>query len=240
MRGTEVRDASDDYALIAVQGPASLDRLGLDDGKAFTHGMGEVGGVEVMVCRTGYTGETGVELLCAAEDGAALWDAVLERGVVPCGLGARDTLRLEVCSPLHGNDITTETDAISAGLRWAWALDTEFTGPVPATITYHVACHLRAQDVGLPGRDLLRLTGARLRLVERCAGMGSLWGMQAANDRPSRQLAAAVGDEVRRVDADVVAGDCQWANTVIAEQTAAEVRHPLQILARAYGIPPEP
>ena len=128
VRGTEVRDASDDYALVAVQGPASLDRLGLDDGKAFTHGMGEVGGIEVMVCRTGYTGEKGVELLCAAEDGAALWDVVLERGVVPCGLGARDTLRLEVCYPLHGNDITTETDAISAGLGWACALDTEFTG----------------------------------------------------------------------------------------------------------------
>ena len=128
VRGTEVRDASDDYALVAVQGPASLDRLGLDDGTAFTHGMGEVGGVEVMVCRTGYTGEKGVELLCAAEDGAALWDAVLERGVVPCGLGARDTLRLEVCYPLHGNDITPETDAISAGLGWACALDTEFTG----------------------------------------------------------------------------------------------------------------
>jgi glycine cleavage system T protein (aminomethyltransferase) len=81
-----------------------------------------------MICRTGYTGETGVELLCPAEDGVALWDAVLERGVVPCGLGARDTLRLEVCYPLHGNDITQETDAISAGLGWVCALDTEFTG----------------------------------------------------------------------------------------------------------------
>ena len=127
-RGTEVRDASDDYALVAVQGPASLDRLGLEEAKAFTHGMGEVGGVEVMVCRTAYTGEKGVELLCAAEDGAALWDVVLERGVVPCGLGARDTLRLEVCYPLHGNDITQDTDAIAAGLAWTCALDTDFTG----------------------------------------------------------------------------------------------------------------
>ena len=59
---------------------------------------------------------------------AALWDAVLARGAVPCGLGARDTLRLEVCYPLHGNDITPETDAISAGLGWACALDKEFTG----------------------------------------------------------------------------------------------------------------
>ena len=127
-RGTEVRDASDDYALVAVQGPSSPERLGLAEGRPFTHGMGEVAGIEVMVCRTGYTGEKGVELMCPAEDGRSLWDAVVERGVAPCGLGARDTLRLEVCYPLHGNDITPETDAISAGLGWACALDTTFTG----------------------------------------------------------------------------------------------------------------
>ena len=127
-RGTEVRDASDDYALIAVQGPRSLERLGLDEAPGFTHAMGEVDGIELMVCRTGYTGETGVELLCPGDDGVALWDAVLARGVVPCGLGARDTLRLEVCYPLHGNDITQDTDAISAGLGWTCALDTDFTG----------------------------------------------------------------------------------------------------------------
>jgi aminomethyltransferase len=63
-----------------------------------------------------------------SEDAVRLWDAVLERGAVPCGLGARDTLRLEVCYPLHGNDIGRDRDAISAGLGWACALDTEFTG----------------------------------------------------------------------------------------------------------------
>ncbi len=127
-RGTEVRDASDEYALVAVQGPRSLELLGLDDAPAFTHAMGEVDGVEVMVCRTGYTGEMGVELMCAEDDAVALWDAVLARGVVPAGLGARDTLRLEVCYPLHGNDITQDTDAISAGLAWTCALETDFTG----------------------------------------------------------------------------------------------------------------
>jgi aminomethyltransferase len=127
-RGTEVRDASDEYALVAVQGPRSLERLGLDDAPAFTHAMGEVDGVEVMVCRTGYTGEKGVELMCAEDDAVALWDAVLARGIVPAGLGARDTLRLEVCYPLHGNDITQDTDAIAAGLAWTCALDTDFTG----------------------------------------------------------------------------------------------------------------
>jgi aminomethyltransferase len=126
--GTEVRDASDDYGLVAVQGPHALERLELSAAPPFTHAMGELDGIEVMICRTGYTGEAGVELCCAAEDAAELWDAVLARGAVPCGLGARDTLRLEVCYPLHGNDITTETDAIAAGLAWACELGKEFTG----------------------------------------------------------------------------------------------------------------
>jgi aminomethyltransferase len=127
-RGTEVRDASDEYGLVAVQGPRSLERLGLPDAPAFTHELGELDGIEVMICRTGYTGEKGVELCCADDDAPALWDAVLRRGAVPCGLGARDTLRLEVCYPLHGNDLTPETDAISAGLGWACKLDKQFTG----------------------------------------------------------------------------------------------------------------
>jgi aminomethyltransferase len=126
--GSDVRDVSDEYALLAVQGPQSIERLGLDDGKPFTWEMGELDGIEVMVNRTGYTGERGVELMCPGEECAALWDAVVARGAKPCGLGARDTLRLEVCYPLHGNDITPETDAISAGLGWTCALDTDFTG----------------------------------------------------------------------------------------------------------------
>jgi aminomethyltransferase len=123
-----VRDVSDDYALLAVQGPRALERLGLGPAPAFTWARGEVDGVEVMVNRTGYTGEEGVELACSPSDAERLWDGVLARGVVPCGLGARDTLRLEVCYPLHGNDIGPQWDAISSGLGWACALDTEFTG----------------------------------------------------------------------------------------------------------------
>ena len=128
IRGTEVSDRSAEYALLAVQGPRAFERLGLPPAPAFTFDMGEIAGVEVMVNRTGYTGEEGCELLCMADDAVQLWDAVLDRGVVPCGLGARDTLRLEVCYPLHGNDITPDTDAISAGLGWTCALDKEFTG----------------------------------------------------------------------------------------------------------------
>ncbi len=129
IRGSEVSDRSSDYALLAVQGPKAFERLGLPrDRKAFTWEMSEVDGVEVMVNRTGYTGEEGCELLAMAEDAGELWDSVLARGVVPCGLGARDTLRLEVCYPLHGNDITPEIDPISAGLGWTCALDKDFTG----------------------------------------------------------------------------------------------------------------
>jgi len=124
----ELRDVSDEYALVAVQGPRALERLGLPEAPAFTFADGEVAGVACTVNRTGYTGEQGVELLVEAGAATELWDRVLDRGVVPCGLGARDTLRLEVCYPLHGNDITPETDAISAGLGWVCALDKDFTG----------------------------------------------------------------------------------------------------------------
>jgi aminomethyltransferase len=126
--GSDVRDVSDDYALLAVQGPHAIERLDLPPANAFTFAEAEIDGIQCMVNRTGYTGEDGCELLAMAEDGAALWDRVLARGATPCGLGARDTLRLEVCFPLHGNDITPDTDAISAGLAWCCALDKEFSG----------------------------------------------------------------------------------------------------------------
>ncbi len=126
--GSDVRDISDEYGLIAVQGPRTLERLELPPAPAFTFAEGEVAAITCMVNRTGYTGEQGVELLVMADEAAALWDAVLDCGAKPCGLGARDSLRLEVCYPLHGNDIGPDTDAISAGLGWVCALDKDFTG----------------------------------------------------------------------------------------------------------------
>jgi aminomethyltransferase len=128
LAGSDVRDVSDNYALLAVQGPRALERLDLDEAPAFSFAEGEIDGVACMINRTGYTGELGVELLVPADDGAELWDLVAARGATPAGLGARDTLRLEVCYPLHGNDIGPETDAISAALGWVCALEKEFTG----------------------------------------------------------------------------------------------------------------
>src|SRR5437870_5831776 len=126
--GSDVRDLSDQYALLAVQGPRSIERLGLPQRPQFTFAEDEIDGTHCMVNRTGYTGEQGCELLVMSEDAAGLWDRVIERGAIPCGLGARDTLRVEASLPLHGNDITPDTDAISAGLGWCCALDKEVSG----------------------------------------------------------------------------------------------------------------
>jgi aminomethyltransferase len=123
----ETEDVSAEWALLAVQGPEALERLGIEL-EPFTFREDEVLGIRCLVAGTGYTGERGCELGCAPDDAVTLWDAILDRGIVPCGLGARDTLRLEVCYPLHGNDISPERTPIEAGLGWACALDKEFTG----------------------------------------------------------------------------------------------------------------
>jgi aminomethyltransferase len=85
-------------------------------------------GTEVFACGTGYTGEDGCELMLAPGDAGAVWDALLAEGVEPAGLGARDTLRLEVCFHLYGNDLDEQHDPIEAGLGWCCKLDTGFIG----------------------------------------------------------------------------------------------------------------
>jgi aminomethyltransferase len=133
---TELLDVSDDTAMLALQGPTALALLApLADGSfaaatapAFTWGTAEVAGVACTVARTGYTGEPGVELICPATDAVRLWDALTGAGATPCGLAARDTLRLEVCYPLHGNDIGPDTNAIEAGLGWVCSREHAFTG----------------------------------------------------------------------------------------------------------------
>ena len=128
-------DESDALGMLALQGPAALALLaplceGIDplSAKAFTFAEARVAGVPCTVARTGYTGEPGVELICSATELVALWDALIEAGAVACGLGARDALRLEVCYPLHGNDITQDTNAIEAGLGWVCAPDKRYVG----------------------------------------------------------------------------------------------------------------
>jgi aminomethyltransferase len=131
--GVEVHDRSDDYAMLALQGPDAVVHFEslLEEGETpgrFKHAEATVAGARALVCRTGYTGEDGVELLVAPGDAEPVWRALTGAGAVPCGLGARDTLRLEVCYPLYGNDLSTERTPIEAALKWACALDNDFIG----------------------------------------------------------------------------------------------------------------
>jgi aminomethyltransferase len=204
--GSDVRDASDEYALLAVQGPRAIERLGLPEAKQFTFTEGEIDGIQCMVNRTGYTGEQGCEILAMAEDAVDLWDRLLERGAVPCGLGARDTLRLEASLPLHGNDITPDTDAISAGLGWGCALDKEFSG----------AAELREIKAHGPERKLVSFvmeekavprqgmtiegggevtSGTHSPMLDRGIGMGYV---PAASASPDTELAIDVRGKSRR------------------------------------------
>jgi aminomethyltransferase len=128
----ECHDAIDRYAMLAVQGPAARGIVeGLADGELparFRTAELEVAGSPALVCGTGYTGEDGVEILLAPDGARGLWDALLDAGAAPAGLGARDTLRLEVCYCLYGNDLTTERTPIEAALGWCVKEDTGFVG----------------------------------------------------------------------------------------------------------------
>jgi aminomethyltransferase len=127
-----VTDAIADWAMLAVQGPLAREIVqSIADGPlpARMHAAaGRIAGAEVIVCGTGYTGEEGVELLCRPGDSPGLWRELVRRGAAPAGLGARDTLRLEVCFHLYGNDLMEERGPIEAGLGWCCKEDTGFIG----------------------------------------------------------------------------------------------------------------
>jgi aminomethyltransferase len=128
----DVVDRAADFAMLAVQGPAARALVsGLADGALpprFHCCERGIAGAPTLVCGTGYTGEDGVELLLAPESAPAVWDALLEGGAVPVGLGARDTLRLEVCFHLYGNDMDETRNPIEAGLGWCCKEATGFIG----------------------------------------------------------------------------------------------------------------
>jgi glycine cleavage system T protein (aminomethyltransferase) len=131
-----LRDISDETALLAVQGPAAegilsgITNLKVADILYYHFARGTIAGAQCFVSRTGYTGEDGFELYCRAADATKLWAAITGRGAEPCGLGARDTLRLEAGMPLYGNDIDDTTTPYEAGLGFIVKLDKNapFTG----------------------------------------------------------------------------------------------------------------
>jgi glycerol-3-phosphate dehydrogenase subunit C len=115
-------------------------------------------------------------------------------------------------------------------------LDTSFPGETVETVAYHVACHLRAQELGPTTSALLELTGAQVTLVQQCSGTGAMWGLRSGNEPIAVPVATQLAAQIERAGGDAVAGDCHLANTAILEQTGRPPRHPLQIVARAYGI----
>lgn len=165
-----VRDESRGWAILAVQGPQALatvdrarERVG-GGGPAATD-VAYLGIVPIVVdrqegylTRTGYTGEPGCELVVPGEVAVALWDGLLAEGAAPCGLGARDTLRLEMGYPLHGNDLSTDTTPYEARLGWAVKLD-------------------RADFRGRTALEDAKRTGPSRRL----------WGLRGDGRRPPRQ-----------------------------------------------------
>ncbi len=128
----KVSDRIDEYAMLAVQGPLARGIVqSISDAPLpvrMTAAARRLAGEEMLVCGTGYTGEEGVELLCSPQAAGALWDELVRRGAVPAGLAARDTLRLEVCFHLYGNDLMVERGPIEAGLGWCAREDTGFVG----------------------------------------------------------------------------------------------------------------
>jgi glycerol-3-phosphate dehydrogenase subunit C len=118
-------------------------------------------------------------------------------------------------------------------------LDVEFSGKTYETITYHAPCHLRAQNIGLKGRDVMKLTGAKITLAAECSGIDGMWGYRAENVEMSKKVAKKLHAAIEKADSDIVAGECHLANGGIAEGTGQVPQHPLSVLARAYGIPQE-
>jgi aminomethyltransferase len=217
----EVVDQHTSTCMIAVQGPRALERLATVLDPAFVAslkpracGQTEWSGASLFASRTGYTGEDGLELVTAAEAGPALWRALLQAGVAPCGLGARDTLRLEAALLLYGNDMDETVNPFEVGLGWVVTLDdgADFVGrealvraseEPPSRV---LAC-LKATERGVmrPGCDILRsgrtvgkvTSGGHSPTLGLSIGMGFLppdavVGTELTVDVRGRPLAARV------------------------------------------------
>ena len=128
----DVDDSAERYAMLAVQGPTAREVVqAIADAPLPARMTAEprtLDGRMAIVCGTGYTGEDGVEILCDPGDASMLWDELVKRGATPAGLAARDTLRLEVCFHLYGNDLMESRGPIEAGLGWCCKEDTGFIG----------------------------------------------------------------------------------------------------------------
>jgi aminomethyltransferase len=161
MRNAEVQDRTTATAMIAIQGPKAVELCnGLTEADAsqlayYYAAPTRCLGQQCVISRTGYTGEDGLEFMIGAAHGVVLWDELIKRGAKPCGLGARDTLRLEAAMPLYGHELNEEIDPLQAGLSWAVKFDKgDFLG--------RDALLRRREDASLRRRVGLELTGKRI------------------------------------------------------------------------------
>jgi aminomethyltransferase len=175
-RNVEVRDQTTATCMIAVQGPNAVELCkGLTEADASqlayyyaaaTRCMGQ----QCVVSRTGYTGEDGLEFMIGASLGVALWEELVRRGAKPCGLGARDTLRLEAAMPLYGHELSEEIDPLQAGLAWAVKFDKgDFLGRDALLKRRDDATLRRRVGLELAGKRMAR-EGATLLRAERAVG----------------------------------------------------------------------
>ncbi len=174
--GVEIENCSSSYAQLAIQGPKAqalvaeicgkaTEELSITSVPAFTFFYADLqlGGSDArcIVARTGYTGEDGFEIFCPAAAGPALWDVCLttgeQYGIVPAGLGARDTLRLEVCYPLHGHEISDDISPLSAGLGWVVKLDKgDFIGRQALVEQKELGVSPKLVGLEVTGRGIIR------------------------------------------------------------------------------------
>lgn len=220
--GADPEDEWDRWAILAVQGPESFGVFesvfpgsGAADLPLHSWGPVDVDGAEGFVARTGYTGERGFELYAPAERAPASFRALIHAGAAPAGLGARDTLRLEMGYALHGHELSEEINPLEAGLGWALDWDSEFRGrDVLAEVRERGATRrligIRCRDRGVPRRGYEVVRGAD-RVGELTSGnysptLGTGIGLALG---PTDTLPAP-GDEVevvarnRRIRSDIV------------------------------------
>ncbi len=120
--------------------------------------------------------------------------------------------------------------------KYQGGISVDFNGSAPKSVTYHAPCHLQAQNIGFKSRDLLKLTGTKVTVVNKCSGIDGTWGYRKDNYELSKKVARGLVKAIENSDGEVLSGDCHLANTAITEETEREVFHPIQIVARAYGI----
>jgi aminomethyltransferase len=220
----DVRDVSDDYGMIAIQGPralsivAGLTSSDLASLAPFSAARGEIAGVPALVARTGYTGEDGFEFYVPQERTADLWDALMrageQEGLVPVGLGARDTLRLEARMPLYGNELADDISPLEAGLGWAVKLNKgSFVGRDAIAST-------REQGIRR------RLVG--FRLLERAGS--------ARHGYPVRQDGREVGVVTSGAHSPTLGSEIGLA---LVDTSAAGVGKPLEIVIRGKPVKAE-